>query len=239
MSEEPTVEQIRADLEAGEGPHAVRLARKLAESCDVDTMLELSSAFAEHAVYAPLVDIWRRRIDKHPLHEREHAAFANALNGLAEEHLAERRETEAMELLSEAIDVAPRLDYIRRNIASMLVHKGDYDQAFIELDTLLTKSPNDPQANLLLGIARYQSGDPALAVDPLRLAFRAGFPDAGMWLLKSLCLEGRHEDAGKALERLIEDHADRAATLLELELNEPGSPIQSLRDHPAVVKLLG
>ncbi|MCA8911802.1 MAG: tetratricopeptide repeat protein [Planctomycetes bacterium] len=239
MTDQPTVEQIRADLAAGEGPHAVRLARKLAESCDVDTMLELSSAFAEHAVYAPLVDIWRRRIDKHPLHEREHAAFANALNGLAEEHLAERRETEAMELLSEAIDVAPRLDYIRRNIASMLVHKGDYDQAFIELDTLLTKSPNDPQANLLLGIARYQSGDPALAVDPLRLAFRAGFPDAGMWLLKSLCLEGRHEDAGKALERLIEDHADRAATLLELELNEPGSPIQSLRDHPAVVKLLG
>jgi len=31
---------------------------------------------------------------------------------------------------------------------------------------------------------------------------------------------------------------DRARTMLELELNEPGSPLQSLRDHPAVVKLL-
>jgi len=237
MPDQPTVEQIRADLDAGEGPHAVRLARKLAEGCDVDTMLELSAAFSDHAVFAPLVDIWRRRIAKQPLDEREHAAFANALNGLASEHLAERRETEAMELFTEAIGIAPRLDYIRRNIASMLVHKGDYEAALIELDTLLTKSPNDPQANLLLGVARYQSGDPALAMAPLTLAFRAGFPDAGMWLLKAQCILGMPDEAGRTLERLAEDHPERAGTLLELELNEPGSPVQSVRDHPTVRRL--
>jgi tetratricopeptide (TPR) repeat protein len=238
MADTPTVEQIRADLEAGEGPHAVRLARKLAEGGDVDTMLELSAAFSDHAVFAPLVDIWRRRIAKQPLDEREHAAFANALNGLASEHLSERRETEAMELLTEAISIAPRLDYIRRNIASMLVHKGDYDTALIELDTLLTRSPNDPQANLLLGVARYQAGDPALAMAPLTLAFRAGFPDAGMWLLKALCILGKFDEAERSLERLAEDHPERATTLLELELNEPGSPVQHLRDHPVVRRLM-
>ena len=238
MTDKPTVEQIRADIEAGEGPHAVRLARQLAEACDVDTMLELSSAFADHAVFAPLVDIWRRHIAKCGLDERENAAFANALNGLAEEHLAERRETEAMGLLTEAIGIAPRLDYIRRNIASMLVHQGDYDAAFVELDTLLTKSPNDPQANLLLGIARYQSGDPALAVEPLEVANKAGSADAGMWLLKALCIDGVSDQSVGALQHLIESHPERAATLIELELEEPGSPLQVFRDHPAVTSLL-
>ena len=235
---QPTVEQIRADLEAGESTHAVRIARKLADGCEVSTMLELSSAFADHAVYAPLVDLWRRCAKTRDLDERELPSFANALNGLAGEHLSERRETEAMELFTEALELAPHLDYIRRNIASMLVHKGDYDTAFIELYTLLTNSPNDPQANLLMGVARYQSGDPELALEPLQLAFRAGFPDAGMWLLKAQSLAGRADEGERTLERLIEDHEDRARTMLELELNEPGSPIQSIRDHPAVVKLL-
>lgn len=238
MADEPTIEQIRADLEAGESTHAVRLARQLTGRCDVDTMLEISGAFTDHAIYAPLVDLWRRCEKQRDLDERELPSFANALNGLAEEHLSERRQTEAMELLAEAIELAPRLDYIRRNIASLLVHKGDYDAAFIELDTLLTKSPNDPQANLLLGIARYQSGDPELAFEPLQLAFRAGFPDAGLWLLKGQCLAGREDDAVRTLKRLAEDHPDRARTMIEVELDEPGSPLQSLRDHPAVVKLL-
>jgi tetratricopeptide (TPR) repeat protein len=238
MTDEPTIDQVRADLEAGEGPHAVRLARKLAQGCDVDTMLELSGLFVDHALYAPAVDLWRRCRKHRELDPRELPAFANALNGLAEEHLSERRETEAMELMTEAIGLAPRLDYIRRNIASMLVHKGDYDAAFTELDTLLTRSPNDPQANLLLGIARYQSGDPELAFDPLQRAFRAGFPDAGLWLLKAQALSGRQDEASRTLARLAEDHPDRARTMLELELDEPGSPLQSLRDHPAVVRLL-
>ena len=237
MPDSPTVDEVRKALEAGEGTHAVRLARKLTGACGVDTMLELSAAFADRAVYAPLVDLWRRCLKTRGLDEREHAAFANALNGLAEEHLSERREKEAMELLSEAIEIAPRLDYIRRNIASMLVHQGNFEMALIELDTLLTKSPNDPQANLLLGVARYQSSDAALALDPLTLSFRAGFPDAGMWLLKAQCLLGSN-DSERTLERLIGDHPERAATLIELELNEPGSPVQSLRDHPAVLRLL-
>ncbi|MBZ0136877.1 MAG: tetratricopeptide repeat protein [Planctomycetes bacterium] len=238
MSDKPTIEQIRADLKAGESTHAVRLARQLTATCDIDTMLELSGAFADHAIYAPLVDLWRRCAKQRDLDARELPSFANALNGLANEHLSERRETEAMEMLSEAIELAPRLDYIRRNIASLLVHKGDFDAAFIELDTLLANSPNDPQANLLLGVARYQSGDPELAIDPLKLAFRAGFPDAGLWLLKAQCLAGRREEADLTLERLGTDHPDRARTMLELELDEPGSPLQSIRDHPVVVKLL-
>lgn len=239
MTDQPTIKQIRADLEAGEGTHAVRLARQLAGTCDVETMLEISGAFADHAVYAPLVNLWRRCAKARDLDKRELPSFANALNGLAKEHLSERRETEAMELLSEAIELAPRLDYIRRNIASMLVHKGDFDAAFIELDTLLSQSPSDPQANLLLGVARYQSGDPEIALEPLQLAFSAGFPDAGLWLLKAQCLSKRTDEADRTLERLTEDHPDRARTMLELELDEPGSPLQSLRDHPAVIRLMG
>ena len=239
MADQPTIKQIRGALAAGESLHAVRLARQLGMTCDVETMLELSGAFIDHAVFAPLVDVWRRRLTEKPLDEREHASFANALNGLANEHLRERRDKEAMELLTEAIGIAPRLDYIRRNIASMLVHQGDFDAALIELDTLLAKSPNDPQANLLLGAARYQSGDPALALEPLTLAFHAGFPDAGLWLLKAQCIERQDRQAERTLERLIEDHPDRAGTMLELEMNEPGSPIQKLRDHPAIQKLLG
>lgn len=238
MAELPTVEQIRADLEAGEGPPAVRRARQLAPRCDVDVMLELSSAFMDHAIYAPLVDLWRKRLRRHTLDDRERASFANALNGLAREAIDERREDEAMALLSEAIDVAPRLDYIRRNLAAMLVHRGDFDGALVELDTLLTNSPSDPQANQLMGVARYQSGDPELAIEYLQGAFDAGSPDAGLWLLKAQCIGGRIDDAFATLQRLAAEFSDRAGVMLELEMSEPGSPLQRLRDDPRAREVL-
>jgi len=237
MAGTPTIAEVSAALEAGLGPHAVRLARPLAETCDVDTMLELSGLFADRASFGPLVEIWRRRLLRRELDPREHAALANALNGLGNEHLSERREKEALELFAEAIALAPRLDYIRRNLASLLVHRGEFGAALLELETLLAKSPNDPQANLLLGVARYQSGDPALAQDALTLAFRAGFADAGLWLLKAQCLLGS-EQVARTLEQLARDHPERAATLIELELAEPGSPLQRIADHPAVKSLL-
>jgi tetratricopeptide (TPR) repeat protein len=239
MGDKPTVEQIRADLEAGEGPHAVRLAKELAPSCDVDCMIELAGAFADHAIYAPLVDIWRRRLKKHALDEREKAPFANALNGMASEAMEERREDEALDLLAEAVELAPRLDYIRRNLAALLVHKGDFDGALIELDTLLSNSPTDPQANELMGVARYQSGDPQAALENLGVAFQAGSASAGLWLLKAQCLTGREAESIETLQSLHDDHFDRAASMIELELAEPGSPLQSLHDVPRAKAILG
>lgn len=238
MGDKPTVKQIRVALDAGEGPHAVRLAKELALDCDVDAMLGISGAFADHAVYAPLVDIWRRRLKKHTLEERERAPFANALNGLAMEALQERREDEALGLLSEAADLEPKLDYIQRNLAAMLVHKGDFDGALTELDTLLSNSPTDPQANELMGVARYQSGDPHAALENLAIAFDAGSASAGLWLLKAQCLTGRHDDALGTLRALQEHHRDRASSMIELELAEPGSPLQVLHEIPGAPIIL-
>lgn len=228
MGDTTTPAQIRAALDAGEGPHAVRLAREFVLICEVDAMLDVSSAFADHASFGPLVDLWRRRLKDRQPDDREPPAFANALNGMASEHLSERRETEAMALLHEALELAPQLDYIRRNVASMLVHQGDYEAALLELDTLLTNSPTDPQARLLMGVARYQSGDPAMAVEHLELAFDAGFPDAGLWLAKALALLDKLDAARAALAQIHAAHPDRAASMIELELSEPGSPLQRL-----------
>lgn len=180
---------------------------------------------------APLADTWRRRGVRD---ERERGPFATALNSLATEALREGRSDDAFGLLDEALDVA-ELPYIRRNLASALLQKGEFESALAELDRLLSADPDDPQSLLLLGIARYQAGDAELAIEPLAAAEGA---DALLWLLKAECMARREADATATLRRLLEFHPDRAAPMLALELSEPGSPLQALRDSPAAAALL-
>jgi tetratricopeptide (TPR) repeat protein len=219
--------EIRKAINAGHRPHAVRLARAAAENSDADAWLGVSDVMAEHAMFAPLVEAWRRRRGIRGLEERENAPLANALNALALEHVREGRMDDALRLFDEALAIAP-LGYVRRNLASALLQKGEFEVALAELDVLLTAEPGNPDSLLLLGIARYQSGDPELAIEPLQSAGESA--DALLWLVKAQCLLGRRSDALATLNRLRETHRDRAAAMLAVELEEPGSPLHALRD---------
>lgn len=226
-----SIDDIRRAIVAGLRPRAVQLARKSAEAASTAEMLDLANLLSEHAMHAPLADIWRKRGVRD---DRERGPFATTLNALATEALREGRGDDAFGLLEEALDVA-ELPFIRRNLASALLQKGEFESTLAELDRLLSADPDDPQSLLLLGIARYQSGDPELAIEPLSAAQGA---DALLWLLKAQCMAGRKADAADGLRRLLDEHPDRSAPMLTLELAEPGSPLQVLRDLPEAAALL-
>lgn len=219
-----TPDDIRAALAAGERAHARRMAKDCANACAADDWLAIAAALTEHGMIAPLVDLWRKRRDVLGLARTEQAPFAAALNTHALEHMREGRADDALKLLDEALEEAD-MPFIRRNIASTLLAKGEFATALADIDSLLTIDPNDPDSLLLLGIARYQSGDPELAVEPLVAAGDSA--DAMLWLLKALCLLQRPE-AGSVHKRLLELHPERAQAMLELELSEPGSPLHWL-----------
>ncbi len=231
----PNADDIRKAIDAGQRPHAIRLAREAADAADVDDWLAVAGVLSEHAMLSPLVDAWRRRRGVVGLNEREKAPFATALNAAALEHLREGRADDALRYLDEALDIEP-LAYIRRNLASALLQKGEFENALAKLDELLSADPRNPQSLLLLGIARYQSGDPELAVEPLEAA--SDTADGALWLLKAQCLLNRMPEAVATLKRLADEHPDRAPAMIAVELAEPGSPLQALRDEPAAQGLL-
>ncbi|MBX3461370.1 MAG: tetratricopeptide repeat protein [Planctomycetes bacterium] len=217
-------DDIRAAMQAGERAHARRLAKEATNAASPEEWMEIAAVLTEHGMIAPLVDLWRKRRDVLGLERIEQAPFATALNTHALEHMREGRADDALKLLDEALEQAD-MSYIRRNIASALLARGEFATALADIDSLLTIDPRDPEALLLLGIARYQSGDPELAVEPLEAAGDSA--DALLWLLKTLCLLQRDE-ARAVHARLLELHPDRAAAMLELEMAEPGSPLHWL-----------
>ncbi|MCC7510607.1 MAG: hypothetical protein IT464_14690 [Planctomycetes bacterium] len=221
----PTPDDIRAAFDAGERSHARRLAKELASGAAAHDWLAVAEILNEHGMTAPLVDLWRKRRDLVGLGSSERGSFATTLNSFAMEHMREGRADEALKLLDEALEEhdAP---FIRRNIASALLHKGEFVTALAEIDAVLSLEPHDPASLLLMGIARYQSGDPELAVEPLEAAGDSA--DALLWLLKTLCLLRRLDAAREVLSRLKLEHADRAEAMLEVELQEPGSPLHVL-----------
>jgi tetratricopeptide (TPR) repeat protein len=228
MSDVPLIEQVQSALKAGLRPEAARVARDGAAGLGTAEMLELAGVLSDHAMYHTLVEGWRRRQGDGVLDPREHEPYATALNALALEHQQEQRTDDALKLIDRAIQLAPKLRYLRRNLASCLLSKGEFVGALAELDTLLSDDHGDIESLLLLGITRYHAGDPELAAEPLQQSFDAGLAEAGLWLVKSLVLAGRVEEARAVLQRLELKHPDRATAMLELERAEPGSPIHRL-----------
>ena len=57
---------------------------------------------------------------------------------------------------------------------------GSWTESIALLYEILEDSPDDPQANFMLGISQLRMGQAALAVWPLELAARAGRPFVGI-----------------------------------------------------------
>ncbi|MHC4839815.1 MAG: tetratricopeptide repeat protein [Planctomycetota bacterium] len=232
------VTKISEAFQAGERPHAIRLSRKLVLDCDSATMTELSEVLINQGAFSAAVDIWDRRRNSGVIDLRENPAFVVALNHLALEHADENRCDEAIRLLDRALEIEAQDIRSRRNLASVLLLTGDFEVALAELDEVLSADPADPESNELLGIARYQSGDPALASEPLQLAAAGGSANASLWLAKALCLEDKLDSAAETLQGLLNASPDRAPHMIQAELSEPGSPLNRLYDHAAGAALI-
>lgn len=215
---------------ASQRPQAIRLSRQLALECNTECMLKLAELLTKHNAFAALVDIWDRRRNSGLVNLHEDPAFAQALNQLALEHVNEGRYGAAIELLDRALNIEKNDINSRRNLASILLMVGDIESALIELDEVLTAAPDDPKSNELFGIALYQTGDPALAREPLETAFQSGSANAGLWLAKSLCIEDKLDYAVEVLQKLLNIAADRGPAMINAELEEPGSPLNRLQD---------
>lgn len=229
----PTLDTIRAAIEAGFGPRAVMLARELCRSCDTETMLQLGALLTEHNMQPPLAGMWRNRTRD----RREAQPYANALNGLSATMIQQGRLDDAMRVLQEAIEEAPELRYLRRNYASLLLEKEEYENALEACERLMAEDAQDAETAELLGVIRYSVGDPQMALEPLQLAFDAGRAGAGLWLLKAFTLTGDDGGAAEVLRRLHAEHRDRGGALLQLELEEPGSPLHALQGAPGMNSL--
>lgn len=234
----PSLGPIRKAYQAGFVAEAARLARELAPALDTPEMLALADLMHEHLALSGLVEAWRKRRTILGLEDRELQPWANALNALAVEHTREGRSDEALPLFHLALESAPELRYVRRNLASTLLDKGEFQQAMIELDYLLAADTSDADSHLLAGIAQYQVGDPQAALESLEFAAAAGMPDAQLMLLKAQCLLDRGEEATRTLKTLLQEHSERGPAMLGAELSDPGSPLHRLQDWPGANDLL-
>lgn len=225
----PVAAVIRA-LDAGQTPHARVLARECAGSCDTPTMLQLSEAFAERGLVAPLADLWQFRERKRGMVALEAEAFANALNALAVEHMRDGRFSEARPLLFSAREAAPGNTVVMQNLASVALAMGEFQAALDTVGEALTVNDQDPALRELRGRVLYQSGDAELSVSDFAFAFDAGRASAGLWLIKAQCLDARIDEAIEDIEKLLSEHPERGLAMLQLELSEPGSPLHVLQD---------
>lgn len=226
----PTLEAVRGAIAAGMGPRGVMIARALCKFCESETMLQLATLLTEHGMYAPLAGMWRNR-EREP---QEAEPYAEALNGLANIMAQQGRFDDALRVLREASEEAPGLAHIQRNVASLLLERGEYEGALEICGRLLDEDPQDAETAELMGVIQYNTGDPELAVSNLQLAFDAGRVQAGMWLLKACVLANRDGEAAEVLRRLDAQHHDRASVMLQLELEEPGSPLHTLQGAPGM-----
>jgi tetratricopeptide (TPR) repeat protein len=231
---EPTLADVRAAIEAGFGPRAVMMAREICRSCDTTTMLELAALLTEHNMQPPLAGMWRNRTRD----RREAQPYANALNALAATMIEQGRLEDAVRVLHEAIDEAPEVPYLRRNLASLLLEKEEYENALETCERLMAEDANDTETAELLGMIRYSTGDAMLALEPLQQAFDSGRASAGLWLLKAFTMTGDDGAAAEVLRRMHAEHRDRASALLRLELEEPGSPLHMLQGAPGIDALI-
>lgn len=223
----PIAGVVRA-LDAGHVPHARQLARELAADCSTAIMLELSAAFEERLLTAPLADLWQYRERKRGLVQQEAPAFADAINALAVEHMREARFDLARPLLFAAREAVPTNKPVLQNLASCALELGEFQGALDFVGEALMHDAGDAALHELRGRVLYQSGDAELSVEEFTLAFEAGRASAGLWLIRALCLDARIDEAIEDIEKLRTDHPERGKAMLDLELQDPGSPLQIL-----------
>ncbi len=230
MAYDDDITPIENALDAGFTAQARSGARELAVRCDAPTMLRLAEVYQSRGKLCPLADIWQHRLRARGLEAAETEPFADLLNSCAVDHMRNGRLMEARELLIAAKEAAPGMVWVRRNLASVALEMGEFAGALNEVDGALTIKPDDPALLEMRGRVMYQSGDVELSTEYFQLAFDAGRADAGLWLVKALCVDARIDEAIEDIEALLQRHPERGRALLQFELSQEHTPLGVLLD---------
>lgn len=127
--------------------------------------------------------------------------------------------------------------------AQALIDAGQPNEAVATLREVLESDPENAQANLLLGAALLQYGQPGAAVFPLEKAAEKGLAqqDAGasLLLVRAYMKLKRSADAIRALDRVIEGAPDNTAALqLRVKVKlEVGRAEEALADTQRLIAL--
>ncbi|MCC6572198.1 MAG: tetratricopeptide repeat protein [Planctomycetes bacterium] len=230
MPYDDDINPIESALDSGFATEARSLARDLAARCNAATMARLAEAYNTRGKICPLTDLWLHRERKRGLDASEAEPFADTLNTCAVDHMRNGRMPEARTLLHTAREVAPKLVYVRRNLASAALEMGEFAAAMDELDRALTMFPDEPSLLEMRGRVLYQSGDVEISTEFFQRAFDGGSADAGLWLIKAQCVDARIDEAIEDIEALLKRHPERGLALLQAELENEHTPLHILFD---------
>lgn len=142
------------------------------------------------------------------------------------------RYAEAIEAYRGALALAPEDGRIRYNLALARYKSEDLPGAAVELETLLTRGPDDARARTLLADCRLRLGEPA-AVEELLRPLAALQPDnrAVSYLLgMALVRGGKVEEGQRLVDRLVRDGDTAEAQYLV------GSAAFMVGDYPRAVQ---
>jgi tetratricopeptide (TPR) repeat protein len=96
---------------------------------------------------------------------------------LAQAYMSLGEMPQAKQAASEALSLDPRRPAALRLLASIAMNERDYPAALESLNKMLPLRPNDAWIRVQLGIAYAQTEQPQRALDCLRTALAAGYPD--------------------------------------------------------------
>ena len=135
----------------------------------------------------------------------------NALQGLADSYMAQKKFEAAIHLVTERLSKTSATPVLRSLLANVAMRSGNYDLAIAQYRELLSANPSGVELYLQLGTALYEKGDDTNAVAALQKALALdGKNTSAAGMLASVTGRPEDLDRGVALcrEALKADPAD-------------------------------
>jgi tetratricopeptide (TPR) repeat protein len=195
-----------AEVDRTADPEAARdaLIAALQISPETSADLLLAAQIAETAGDVETAEeAYRRLLAKLP--ESGGPMASEATSGLAQILLKEQKYGDSEALLRAALAHDPDEPALNAQLAVALIAQGKNQEALALLDKVRDEEPRNAAVNQMLADAYAQSGHPEKA-DPIYAAMVQAQPDDPVLLGeqgKNLILEGRYDQAQKALERAV------------------------------------
>jgi len=132
--------------------------------------------------------------------------------------IQQNKPQEAISFLKKTIELHPQSRRSLAILASIAKKNNDLNRALSYIDSLIEKSPNDPDLHFQTGQIHYLAGRPSRAVTPLKNAIKikAGHEEASKLLSKILIEEGVPTEALKIVNTILKkDGTNHEFKLLE------------------------
>jgi tetratricopeptide (TPR) repeat protein len=176
VSEEALILGLRAALRAKETRRARELARRLLSRpmTSADGLYYAGVVESSSGAYEQALALYKQARAKDPRHQGARQETVRALCQLGRAAMRKKDLAAARRLMARAQRVDPKADVVERNLALIELHAGRPHKAVEPLRRVLSRNPEDPVANRLMGRARAALGELKLAERHLEQAVATG-----------------------------------------------------------------